>query len=638
MKLTQENVIPTKEVNAPNPSKISTNEICENGSTINKKIVQDLLALSSIENIEAGIIKFFIKKNNLPTIKNKLIQELINKDEDNRILSYFEHLNKIITVSDIERLFELLIPIEDKRVNGAVYTPLYIVDYIVDTTITHEGTVCDCSCGSGVFLLGALKKLRNITGKNAVELIEKNIYGVDILDYSVRRAKLLLSLYAVTEGEDRENIKFNIFCADSLESNWASLFPKIFERGGFDYVVGNPPYVRIQNLNSELKDKLAKKWQTIGTGNFNLYFAFFELGMQILKKDGQLGYITPNNYFTSLAGVELRKYFYQNKQIKKILNFNHLKLFENAQTYVCITFMSKTGGREYFEYCHVNDRSELIKLKGLTFSRYFYEWLDNKKWRLMTEKDYKNIKRIETVGTPLNKMCPIRVGIATLKNSVYFVDETGAQDYCIKTYKNKEYRIEKGILRKIIKISSINSENEIKNNPRRIIFPYSLTNGKYEIMTENELRTKYPACYQYLLAAKEDLEKRDKGRKTYPVWFAWGRTQGMNYKGKRLYTKTFSNKPNFMLDEDDNLFCNGYAVFCKNRINAIQKILNSKLMEYYVKKTSVEIEGNYQCYQKNFIEKFTIPNFSEEEWNYIENEKDSIKLNAWLFDKYGLIK
>ncbi|MGV8162168.1 MAG: HsdM family class I SAM-dependent methyltransferase [Candidatus Nanoarchaeia archaeon] len=606
-------------------------------SVITKKIVQELLSLSSIEDIEAGAIKYFLKKNNLNDIKNKLIKELIvDHDKDQKVVAYFMKLNKEINIADLECLFELLIPSEDKRVNGAVYTPSYIVDYIVENVITKEGSVCDCSCGSGAFLLGSLKQLQSITDASLVTLLENNIYGVDISEFSVRRAKLILSIYAIINHEDKEHISFNIKCADSLEANWKTLFPEVFEKHGFDYVVGNPPYVRIQDLDLKLKDKLAERWQTIGTGNFNLYFAFFELGMNILKDTGHLGYITPNNYFTSLAGLELRTYFNKNKKLTRILNFNHLKIFENAQTYVCITFMSKSWNKEYFEYYYLEDKSYLSNLSNINFSRFFFKWLDDKKWRLMTESEYDNIRIIENIGTPLNKMCPIRVGIATLKDTVFFVEDVPDSDHCIKKTDKQVFQIEKNITKKIIKISSISSEDQIKSDSRRIIFPYKLVNGKYEPFSETELKEKYPLCYEYLLTERDELEKRDKGKKSYPVWFAWGRTQGMNYKGKRFYTRTFYDRPDFMLDEGDNFFCNGYAVFCKTHVRAIQKILNSKVMDYYVKRTSVEIEGNYQCYQKNFIEKFTIPEFNAEEWDYIESEQNIEVLNQWLFKKYGL--
>jgi len=350
-----------------------------------------------------------------------------------------------------------------------------------------------------------------------------------------------------------------------------------------------------------------------------------------------MGYISPNNYFTSLAGIQLRKWFYENKQIIKILNFNHIKIFENASTYTCITFLKKNNTNDFFEYLYLDNKESLKRLKNLEFSKYFFDWLDNKKWRLMSALDYHNINKIETIGTPLGEVCNIRVGIATLKDNIYFVEDTGDEKYCKTMNKDMEIPIEKSVTKKVIKISSINKEEEIPTNNRRIIFPYKKVGGKLKILDEEELKNKYPNCYEYLLWAKGELETRDKGGKNYPSWFAWGRVQGMNFKGQRLYTRTFYNKPDFMMDEEENnLFCNGYAIFCEKNIKNIQKILNSELMNYYIKKTSVEIEGNYQCYQKNFIEKFNILKFTDAEWKYIGSENNMDLLNKWLFEKYEL--
>jgi len=602
-----------------------------------KKIIPDLFKLSDIETIEAGIIKSFLNQKNITPINNLLIKKILKKDSE-KIIKYFLQNNLKLEFQDIEKIFELLISKEDKRINGAVYTPSFIVDYIINETINTSGKVCDCSCGSGAFLIGALKRIKKLTNQPIKSIIENHLFGCDILEDAIRRCKILLSLYSLINNEDSEIIKFNLIWGDSLKLDWKKQFPKIFkEKSGFDYVVGNPPYVRIQDLNINAKNSLYTNWESTRVGNYNLYFAFFELGIKNLNNEGKLGYITPNNFFTSLAGISLRKYFSKNKQITKILNFNHLKIFENASTYTCITFMEKKQQKDFFKYHNLKSVSYLDNLSQLTFSKYYYNWLNNKKWRLMNEEDYFNIQKIETAGTKLKDLYPIRVGIATLKDPIYFVEDYD-NNFCKKTHKNKEYLIEKGITRKIIKISAIKMEQEIPNDKRRIIFPYIKKNEKYEIIDEEFLKKQFPLCYQYLLDKKEELSTRDKGKKDYPSWFAWGRAQGLNFEGERLYTRTFYHKPDFMMDTAKNhLFCNGYAIFCDNKnIKKIQKILNSKIMEYYIKKTSVEIEGNYQCYQKNFIERFNIPSLTEEDWNYLAREKDKNKLNNWLIEKYNL--
>ena len=615
-------------------SKLYKNQI----QTINitDQIFSELTKLASIDDIEAGVVKYFLYQNKISSVENIIIKQLLLSDAGTSIFEYFKEKSVSLTILDIEKLFELLIPIKDVQLNGAVYTPPYIAEYIINNTIDHFGSVCDPACGSGAFLLRVLNRLKEFDKKSLIDIVENQVFGIDILDYAIRRAKILLSLFLLINGEDKADIRFNLTSCDSLKIVWKEKFPEVFKNGGFDFILSNPPYVRIQDLNNNYKVTLQAHWKVLGKGNFNLYFAFFELGINILKRGGKLGYITPNNYFTSLAGKNLRSYLNSSRAITKIVNFNHLKIFENAQTYTAITFLEKSYDKDYFEYYYIENRDELNRIDNIKFSKYYFSWLDNKKWRLMSEIDFNNIRKIESTGRQLGKLCDIRVGIATLKDNIFFV-ETYNQDYCKKIFKGKEYLIEKNLTKKVIKIPTIKDEKSIRTDKRRIIFPYIKKNNKYTLINEQYLKENFPNAYLYLLDAKPELENRDKGKKNYKVWYAWGRTQGMDYQGPRLYTKTFSHEPRFILDPAlDNLFCNGYAIFVKEHIKAIQKILNSKIMQYYIKKTSFEIEGGYQCYQKNFIEKFGIQTFSAEEWEYLENEVNKSDIELYLIKIYKL--
>jgi len=176
-------------------------------------------------------------------------------------------------------------------------------------------------------------------------------------------------------------------------------------------------------------------------------------------------------------------------------------------------------------------------------------------------------------------------------------------------------QIEREITRPAVKVSELKSVADLAKNNRRIIFPYFKKNGVYKLIPEQDLRNNFPNAYLYLSASRELLETRDKGKKKYENWYAWARTQGMESPAPKLLTKTFSKFPQFFLDKSDQLFCNGYSVSTKLPtlfepslpIEFLEKVLNSKVMYYYAKLTSFQIEGDYQCYQKNFIEKFGIP-------------------------------
>ncbi len=177
----------------------------------------------------------------------------------------------------------------------------------------------------------------------------------------------------------------------------------------FDNIVGNP-YVKFQDLSEETREYLVKNWTTVEGGTFNLYFAFFELGYKLLKPTGKLGYITPNNYFTSLAGEAIRRYFHQKKCVSRIIDFTHKKVFD-AQTYTALTFLNKQQ----------NEAITFDRLKeGYTPKDFlpiangspnYLNELNPKKWRLLKTDEQKNIKTIETIGKPIGKLFDICVGM-----------------------------------------------------------------------------------------------------------------------------------------------------------------------------------------------------------------------------------
>ena len=618
-----------------------------------KKEINNILDKYEIQEIEAALIKFYLQSNNIKVKKNKLILDYLEKNNHEVLVKIFSDIIKSNNLKSIERTFELLIEQEDRKLNGAFYTPEYIVKYIVDNTIQGDIKVCDPSCGSGAFLIEAIEKIHKDTKKPIISIIENNIFGSDILDYAIQRTKILLSLLALSYGEDKEEIEFNLVCQDSLTSDWTKKFPKILKNGdwkdvfgiskkGFDAVIGNPPYVRIQDFSKATKKIIIDRWGKVAKGNFNLHFPFFVLGIKLLKKNGKLGYITPNNYFTSLAAEPLREYLQNNKLLSRVLDFDSLQVFEDVSTYTCITFIEKSK-RENFEYQIIEEQEKLRNFDKIRFSKVNFNNLNSKKWRLLNEEDQENIKKIESIGKPLKEIVNIHVGIATLKDKLYFIDASNQEDeYYVTEVNGKKFLIEKEITKPIRKISSIENEEDLKSNKRRIICPYIVKNEKAEVIPEKELKTKYPKVYAYFLFIKEELAKRDKGKKQYPLWYAYGRGQGLNRFGKKLLTRTFSNKPRFMLDEnEDSLFCNGYAIFQKNAnldLKILQKILNSVVMNYFVRKTSVDLEGGYQCYQKNFIESFNIPQLTEQDIKFLRNEENSNKINEFLIKIYGLDK
>lgn len=549
-----------------------------------------------------------------------------------------------MSLDDLCVAMELLIPSNDKIVNGAFFTPAYIVDYIIDNVAPQlNEKVADISCGSGAFLLGVLRYFSKHYNRSVKDIIIHNIFGADILEYNIQRSRIILSLYALSKGEVLNTEDFNLIHCDSLKYNWNIKF---------DCIVGNPPYVKFQDLEDSSRNFLLSNFETTSFGTFNLYFAFFEKGYNLLSENGRLGYITPNNYFTSLAGESLRTYFEKYHCVYKIVDFNATKVFD-VQTYTAISFLNKSVN-ENIHYGRIREgQSPIDFLNLIYFSINSYEDLNKKKWRLLCGAEHFNIKQIESVGEPIGQIFNICVGIATLKDDIFsFFPKSEDNEYFYFERDGINWQIEKTLTRVTVKISDMKCQQDLDSNNRYFIFPYKSKNGKMIIVDEDDMKVNYPGAYAYLLHFKSILDGRGKGKYKYVPFYCYGRTQGLNRTGVKIYTPTFSKYPRFLIDmNEESLFTNGYGIYFRESSNnlfdsnpiseienldVVQKILNSEIMNYYITATSVAIEGGYPCYQKNFIEKFTIPYLDQRQIEELRGMNTPEEINAYLERVYNL--
>ena len=614
---------------------------------IKTKILNQLIRTHDLISIEQHLVYSYLANNKLNFDKSPILTNYFKDFKHNTQLFLNTSSLNILSIKELENYLELIIPIGDRKFNGAFFTPDYIIDFIINEIHPKENdTNLDPSCGCGAFLVGLTEYYKKKFNKPIKKIIKENISGSDILEYNIHRAKLILTIFAIQNGEQLIDSDFNLYHQDSLRASW---------KMSFDSIVGNPPYVKFQDLTEENRNYLAKHWSTVEGGTFNLYFAFFELGYKLLKQDGKLGYITPNNYFTSLAGEALRKYFLNQKCVARIVDFSHKKVFE-AQTYTAITFLNKKQN-EAIKYDRIKEghTPELFLAKANGSPNYL-ENLNVKKWRLLKTEEQQNIKTIETIGKPIGKLFDICVGIATLKDEIFFIDGSKKKnDFYFKTTDNGTFEIEKEIVIPVYKISDFKTQKEAEQNTRKIIFPYIIKKGIATAIPENDFKNKVPKCYAYLLTEKVKLLARDKGKVNFDPFFVWGRTQGLTRVGKKILNPTFSHHPRLLLvEEHEAFFTNGYGLFFREseihglfdepinpiskleNIDVVQKILNSCVMDYYITKTSVAIEGGYPCYQKNFIEKFTIPELKQEEIEIIRSLNDPLEIDEYLVERYQL--
>lgn len=598
--------------------------------------------------IEASLIWAFLRQRQLEWIHHsRFLDDILFHAEPDvcEIITRVSDGN--LSLKLLENVFESLVDDCEKRENGVVFTPGYIVEYILENTLSgqlaDDHVIIDPACGGGAFLVLAAEKLSLKLNKSVAETISQNIFGIDINEDNVRRTKELLSLLTISNGESADSLLFNIKATDSLKENWSELFGK----KTFRFVIGNPPYVNTHDMSKDTVSYLKKNYKTTQKGTFNIFYAFIEQSMRFLSRDGMLGFIIPNNYLTITAAEELRKYLVENKYLSKIIDFGENMIFAPVRTYNSLLFL-KACGSECLSYTTIKKSSDVESaLNNAKFLCMSIDKLDSLGWKLLDENERANIKKIEQSGFPIKPY--IRVGIATLRDHIYIIDGFDEEEgMYYKLFEGTRYLIEPEITRGIYKVSNIKSESSLPDAKQYIIFPYTEieqcspanpSNRSYQIIPEHILSQRYPHCHQYLCQCRTILDARDQGKGNAVAWYAYGRSQGLGNNSRKLLFPTFSLHPKFILEQSKTtLFCNGYAILESPQfdLEIMQKILNSAVMDYYVSKTSYAIEGNYKCYQKKYIQRFSIPQFTDDELAYLKSEPDMSSINRFLVEKYDL--
>ncbi|PIP28572.1 MAG: hypothetical protein COX29_00480 [Candidatus Moranbacteria bacterium CG23_combo_of_CG06-09_8_20_14_all_35_22] len=473
-----------------------------------------------------------------------------------------------------------------KKQNGVVFTPEWVADFMVNEIfkgkkITGKEKILDAGCGEGIFTVIAAQEFSKLAEKKIEKVIEENIYFADISKEYIEKTKQNLQKLS-----KNKIIKYNEITDDFCFHNFSEKF---------DFIIGNPPYVRIQNLNGR-KDLLQKNFITASNGSIDLYFCFFEQALKLLKEKGRVSFITPNSHFYSAAGKNLRNLLLLH--LTKIVNFDHFQIFKDATAYTAITFLQKENS-DNFLYAE-NFKNDF---KNIEFKKISTQHMRLERWEFFNEEYFDKIANLNKKYSTLQEIANIHYGIATLKDDLYiFSPEKSDKNY----FYFNNFKIEKNLCVPIIKASKYKGENQ----NLFIIFPYK----NEKIIPHDIFKKNYPETYKYFLNHKDILEARDKGGgKNYEEFYAFGRNQGLKTSfGKKIITSTMNIAPRFFVIEDERTsFYAGYCIKPKKNIDLYElcDVLNSESMKEHISLVSKSYRGGYKSYAKSFIKDFVHPQF-----------------------------
>lgn len=398
-----------------------------------QKEIFSLLDKYDVNTLENSLIYLFIEKNSKHNgVKNILIKERlrkINPQATQYLIDFLKRAEIELNLKNLETIFEMLIEPENRKINGAFYTPNEIVEHLNKKLITKDSNikVCDPSCGSGAFLVLATKKIANDNKQSIIKTIENNIYGADIDQRSINRTKIILSLLALQNGEDKEEIKFNLNCGNSIDKqkfDWKKIFPEVFNSGGFDLIIGNPPYIEMKIMNEETKKVCKRDYGDICSGSFDIFICFIKLGMDMLKEGGSLGYIIPNKFMATKYASVLRGIILEQYTLKEIINVSSIEVFKDISVYPIILVIDKVKSSDnqvllnpsVESLAHLNGELEKIylnqKLYNLTEDKVFFF--------LPKDKDERNVivKMINSNSSKLSELLTTKWSVSFHKSGL----------------------------------------------------------------------------------------------------------------------------------------------------------------------------------------------------------------------------
>ena len=520
--------------------------------------------------------------------------------------------------------------------------------------------VLDLACGSGSFLLGAYQYILawygdqyvrsgvdkhkkvihqtqggewRLTTAERKRILLQHIHGVDIDIQAVETSKLSL-LLQVLEGESRETLARqlslfkeralpdlgdNIKCGNALIAadfydnqqaglfdeaeqyrvnifDWRAEFPAIMQAGGFDAVIGNPPYVRQETLGRD-KDYFQKKF-AVYHGMADLYAYFIEQGITLTKPGGYFSYIVSNKWMRANYGKALRLYL-QQQRIEEIVDFGDLPVFKTATAYPCILGISKNAPKNKLNITQVKtlgfqNLSDYVAQKHYAIDR---KSLSKQGWSLANKKTQSLLAKLKAQGVPLGDYVNgnICFGIKTGLNKAFVID-TKTRNRLIKEDASSKKLIKPFLLGRDIK-----RYLPPENNHFLILMPKGWTNlNKGE--TRNGwrwLEQSYPAIARHLFSFKKEAEKRcDKGD-------YWWELRACDYYAEfekpKMLLPDISLRGNFALDPDGKFYCANTAYIICSGDKYLLGILNSSLITFYYKSLSSTIRGGYLRFMFQYI-------------------------------------
>jgi type I restriction-modification system DNA methylase subunit len=507
-----------------------------------------------------------------------------------------------------------------------------------------------------------------LTTAERKRILLAHIFGVDIDSQAVEVTKLSL-LLKVLEGETTQSVQRelihqrvlpdlgdNIKCGNSLIGpdfydqaemdllddearyrvnvfDWKSAFPEAFKQGGFDCVIGNPPYVRIQAMKewAPIEVEFYKKaYRSAASGNYDLYVVFVEKALQLLSPKGRSGYILPHKFFNAQYGRNLRELIAKGRHLSEIVHFGHHQVFDGATTYTCLLFLD----REHKVTCPFvkvhdleawkNRIEEVSKLTNpgdailreeqaiyriqrpsidevVTVGDIPLAQLGGDDWNFGVGRIASLMRKLQACPVKLGDVAEIFVGLQTSADRVFVVPLDAS--------------VEEGATRPFLLTGELAPYTRLQP-AAKLLFPYRVDNFSARLVPATEFKAAFPNAWKLLEDNKKELVARENGKWNHSQWYAFGRSQNLTQmEAPKLIVQVTAKRPTVMLDESGlHITGGGSGPFYGIRPKAgrltlrfLLGIMNSKLFGAIIRAQSTDLRGGYIKFSKQYIQSAAFP-------------------------------
>ncbi|MBS9721947.1 Eco57I restriction-modification methylase domain-containing protein [Tianweitania sp. BSSL-BM11] len=570
-------------------------------------------------------------------------------------------------------------------------------------------TVLDPACGSGAFLIHTLEYLLRerqrverefalVTGGKGAALFEfksdeavrsilsSNIFGVDINPASVEIARLALWLHTAKSNQPLTNLDSNIVTGNSLvgpevyefkkdllsadetkretinafdfEATFQAVFNKSRPEGkGFDCVVGNPPYVKLQNFkkvypetadflrNATGKDDVPL-YQSCQSGSYDLYLPFIEHGISLLNNAGRMGYIAPSVWRFNGYGKSLRAYIKQNRSLDRWIDFGSFQVFDEAITYTALQFYAKFPS-ESIQIAFAPDGAlgDIPDWNDPEWRISYDQIPAADPWVFASQPTLKLLAKLKTNS--------LRLGDPAVTEAVSQGLVSGAFDIFANhqmqsgSYRSVVEKVANDVeLEDAATLALINATDidrfVIHPTKLRIIFPYKVTGDRVSLIPESSFSTKFPKAYAHLKTYEKKLRARDAGQfSDIPgangnggarahEWYAYSRNQNLEKQSRpKIVIAGTATRIEAALDEKGVFATNDkrvYTIFPRkpDDVKFLVAILNSRVSTFVFKQYARPKAGGYYDIESQFLNPIPIPKASDKDKKRVSDLSDKL--------------